>query len=454
MLHFLLALFILPPASSAILSSTSSALPFYRAQQSLFASGQASRELLEETLNRSELEVRFKVAWNKKSYDLKGTSLFRDIQLSKNVRVIAGGEILAERKSNSKSLQSISKDTALILLDCDEYWAFVQNPKNNIKGFTPLHLLQSKNEDSGYYINLIDTYLRKSSKLGSGIITTIPRLTRLEVIGIQKGWVEVKYNKQTGFADINHFVSRADFATLAFHPKHKWVTVTHRDNDFLVTSAQQKIPIKELWGMVTSAERAVIFDNSTRGIPPLRSQVAIVKPQAQLWGISRLPEHGDVWWQKSNLLLNNKLFEIKIVDEISTEQLIKRKLYSISFGAKDSLLGVASANGIYTTTDGIKWKPVAQFSDKNYPVSIHPDGAWFVGSYRSDDQGKSFDPFIRWDNLTKAIQSAYHRTPKILRLTKIESLPGSRVQIQVDTGIQSIKLRSHLLGDIWEVVRK
>ncbi|MNL70292.1 hypothetical protein D3C87_1952740 [compost metagenome] len=76
-----------------------------------------------------------------------------------------------------------------------------------------------------------------------------------------------------------------------------------------------------------------------------------------------------------------------------------------------------------------------------------------MGSFRSTNKGASFEPFIRWDQIAEAIESAFHRNPKILRLTQIDALPNSQVQIHVDTGIKQVKLRSSLAGGTWNVVR-
>lgn len=453
MLSLFLAFFIHSLCWATPSTSLPPATPFYRSPQSLFASGQANRSLLEDKLVRSELDVQYRARWNNKEYTLKADSLIRDIQVAKLVRTRSAAQVLSEKKSNAKTVETLSPQAPLEILAADDYWAQVLNPKTNKKGYLPLHLLEARNEDRGYFINLIDTYLRKSTEQGSEIITTIPRLTRLEAIRFEKGWMKVHYKAYSGYVDINHFVSRADFANMAYHPKYKWVGILYRDNDFLVTNTKKRIPLDEVWGLLTNSARGVIADNNQNSTePPLRARVQILQPEAHIWGVSLLEGHGEVWWKKNNLLLPTNPRSTKD-DEITTEQLMKRKIYSIAFANKKSLKGLVSAEGIYRTDDGVTWKLIPQFEDQNLPVSIHPDGAWFAGSYKSTDEGKDFAPFIRWDRLAQAIESSVHRSPKILKLTRIDALPHSQIQILVDTGVQNLKLRSSLEGERWIVSR-
>ncbi len=442
--------FLLGLSSFASYSPLQTAVPFYRSAQSAFVSGQASRSRLEERILRSELEVQFQTRWDNKNYLLKGETFLRDIQLAKEVTTRSGAQLLAEKKSTAFVLETLPAAEPLQILECDEYWAKVLRLKNKSQGFIPLHLLQARSEDKGYYINVVDTYLRATNKDGAEIITTIPRLTRLEAVSFSKAWMRVRYQNYTGFVDLNHFVSRADFANLVYHPRKHWVTVTHRENNFMITPDKDRIPLSDIWGFLTNPSRAIVIDNSLKAnTPPFQARVEILKPDVRLWSVSLLEGHGEVWWKKTADLE----ISATATDEITTEQLMKRKIFSVSFAGRNSLRGLVSADGIFRSEDGLVWKKIPQFFSQNYPVSIHPDGTWFVGSFKSLDQGKQFDPFIRWDHLAQAIESAIHRSPKILKLTRIDSLPHSRVQIQVDTGSQNIKLRSSLLGDTWEVIK-
>ncbi len=449
MIEYLLSIALMTPAHALLPTGANAAIPFYRTPQSAFASGQVSRNILEDKQQRTELEVLYYAIWNNKEYFLKGENILRDIQVSKNAQAKSKIQILAEPKSNARPLQFISADTNLTILTSDKYWAHVFNPESKTKGYVPLHLLNAKNEDRGYFVNLIDTYLRQSTKTGSAVITTLPRQSRVEAISFSEGWMKIKFNNFEGYVDINHFVSRYDFAKIAYHPKTKWANISHRENEYLVTTDHKRIPISEVWGVVTNPQKAVICEAGTN-TPPLRAYTQITHLSADIWGVSDLDGHGSVWWKKNSLTSTE---ENKQAETITTEELFKRKIHSVAFAAKNSMKGLVSANGVYKTQDGKKWTMIPQFADKNLPVSIHPNGTWFVGSYRSINEGKTFEPFIRWDKLAEAIQEYTQKSPRIVKLTKIENLNPSHILVSIDTGTQMIKLKSNLSFENWSVLK-
>lgn len=441
-------LLILASASAAIPQPSAPALPFYRSASSLFPSGQASRTQLEEKLLRSEYEIQYKAGWNKREFHLKGESFLREIQVARMVQTRTAAEILSEKRSNAKAVDALTVGTTLEILECDAYWALVLNPKRKTQGYLPLHLLQAKNEDAGVMVNLVDTFLRPEPR--HGLITTVPRLSRLIPLAFRGSWVLVRYQNFKGYVDLNHFVSRADFARMVFHDKKKWTLVTHRENNFLITEKKEKLALDHILGFVTTTNRGIVSASGDDTQPPLQAHIEIIKPEAHIWGISRLEGHGEVWWQKADLLEESKPLA---GDEITSDQLLKRKIYSISFESKKSLRGIVSADGIYRSEDGKIWKKVPQFGEQNLPVSIHPQGNWYVGSYKSTDRGSTFEPFIRWDVLAQTIENSIHRVPKTLRLTKLESLPH-QIQIQIDTGTQQLEFRSSLSDSTnWKLVR-
>lgn len=429
---------------------SSAALPFYRGPLSLFPSGQASRNQLEDKLIRSEYEAQYVAQWNKREYHLKGENFLREIQVARQVQTRTGVEILAEKKSTAKVVEALPAHSSLEILDCDSYWALVLHPSHKTQGYVPLHLLHAKNEDLGVIVNIVDTFLRPAPE-GHGLITTVPRMSRLIPISYKGSWVQVRYGDFKGYVDLNHFVSRADFARMVFHRKKKWTLVSHRENNFLISERQEKLAMEDIQGFVTTTNRGIVISGEDEKLPPLQARVDILKTEAHIWGISQLDGHGEVWWQKSDLL---ETAETKSEEGLSSEELMKRKIYSLSFENKKSLRGLVSADGVYRTEDGSHWKKIAQFADQNLPVSIHPEGNWYVGSYKSTDGGKTFEPFIRWDVVAQSIEASIHRAPRILRLTRIEALPHSQIQIQVDTGVQRLEFRAALSDSTkWKLVR-
>lgn len=445
-------LFVSSSTFAALATDASSAMSFYRNKNSAFPSGQVSRSSLEKSLLRSEMDASFKVAWDHKEYTIAGDRILRDIQVSRFVDTRYPINLLSLNRSDASIVKGVPGKHTLEILECDDYWARVRDKKTNSEGWVALQHLTSRHDDTGVYVNLIDTYIRSQPSSDSKVLTTLPRLQRVTPLLANDGFLRIRYKNHIGYVDITHFVNRADFASLAYHPKKNWVTVAFRNNNKVLTKKGENVPMSEILGYVTSPLRGIVVrpDSASYG-PPLRARVEIQKPEAHIWGVSRVDGHGEVWWKKTDLIL--PVAKTETVSNILTDTLLKREIYSIAFESKTSVRGLVSSEGVYRTDDGLTWTAIPQFGKQNYPVSIHPSGVWFVGSFKSTNQGKSFEPFIRWDKLAQAIESAYHRNPKILRLTQIESLPNSQIQIQVDTGSTRVKLRSSLEGNTWNVVR-
>ncbi|XGC82371.1 hypothetical protein ACES2L_07765 [Bdellovibrio bacteriovorus] len=449
----LLPLLFLTPSSWAALSTDAgSAVAIFRDKRSLFPSGQVSRNTLEAKLLRSETEISYRTSWDKKEYLLQGSQILRDIQVARFVETKSQVSLLSTNRSDAPMVKTLAAKASLEILSVDDYWARVKERNSSLQGWIPLHNLQSRHDDLGVYANLVETALRKEAKISAKAVVQIPPLTRVIPLEVTKSFIKLQYNGTVGYADTTHFVSRADFASLAYHPKKNWMAVLYRNNDVLITQKGETIPLSEVLGYVPNTHRGIVVkpESSFYG-PPLRARVEILKPEALIWAISSVDGHGEVWWKRKNLLVEDS--EKNAPDTVSTDTLLKRDIYSIAFENKNSVKGLVSSKGVYRTEDGLTWTQIPLFGKMNFPVSIHPNGTWFVGSYKSTNQGKTFEPFIRWDNIAEAIESAYHRNPKILRITQIESLPNSQVQIHVDTGGSSVKLRSSVNSFNWNVVK-
>lgn len=437
-----------PSAWAALSSDAGTAVSFYRARTSPFPSGQASRTALEKSLLRSENELSFRTRWNHKEYALLSTQVLRSIQVSRFAEAKIATLLLSTPLSGALKLKDLSANSVLEVLETDDMWAKVKS--DSLTGWVPLHYLKHKHDDTGVFTNILETALRPRPEATTQALVSIPRLQRFIPLEITKNFLKIQYQGKIGYADITHFVSRSDFASLAYHPKRNWFSVLYRNNDMLIGQKGEVVPVKEVQGFVTPNNKGIVVDSRDFNGPQVRSRVDILKPEAYTWGVSKMDGHGEVYWKRKNLLLEEKP---AIANSLTTDELMKREIFSIAFESKNSLRGVVSSEGVYRTDDGLTWTEISLFGKKNHPVSIHPNGTWFVGSYRSTDQGKTFEPFIRWDKLAQAIQGASHRNPKILRLTQIDSLPNSQVQISVDTGSSKVKLKS-LIGDFsWNVVR-
>ncbi|WP_413557143.1 SH3 domain-containing protein [Bdellovibrio sp. HCB209] len=441
-----------PSAYAALATDASSAISFYRNKESSFPSGQTTRSILENKLVSTQIESTFRVRWDRKEYELEGRQLLKDIHVAKLVDTNSACQLLSANRNDSGAIKVLGPNATVEILETDDYWAKVKTYRDNVIGWVPLSMLKNRHDDVGVFVNIMDTYLRKESSSLAKVITTVPRLSRITPLGFEKGFMKIAFNGNTGFVDVNHFASRADFSNLAF-VDNKWIPITHRNGEYVVTAQRAQIPLQRVQGFVTSNTRGVVT-RAVPGGPQLLSRVEITKPEANIWALSKVDGHGEVWWKRNSSSSESHASSDKVAT-LTTEELMKREIYSIAFESKTSVRGIVSAEGIYTTEDGLNWKQVSFFGKQNYPVFIHPKGQWFVGSYKSSNQGQSFEPFIRWEVVADAIQASLHKNPKLMRLTQIEAVSNSQIIINVDTGSSKIKLAGSLADSTnWAVVRK
>jgi hypothetical protein len=438
-----------PGHAGAALSSLPAATTFFRSSESSFPSGQSNRIQLERQLVRTEQEFSYQVSWNQKNYTLKAEDLLRDLQLSALTQLKENSQLLDDTRSNARGVAELSKGANVELLSTRQHWARVKSAKGT--GWLPLHRLEARNDDAGLFVPLIDTFLRERPKNSGPVKTTIPRRTRLKALEIlAEGWIRVSHNGQSGYVDLHHVASRADFATWAWRKNKGWLTVSHREGAKVKMRSGEVILLNDLVGYSPNPHRGLVLQNETKTSPPLRAQVEIKKIQATVWGVSDLDAHGEVWWKKEFLLVEDDRIE---QGTLTTEELLKRSVFSYALTGTKKIEGLVSAQGIWKTLDGLKWTRISMFGDQNLPVAIHPDGWWLVGSQGSRDKGASFESFIRWDTLAQTIEFKLGRPPRYLKLQKVESRPGSKVQITVDTGIKRLSLKGSLLGNTWKITR-
>lgn len=434
------------------LASTTFAAPatsFYRSPQSLFVSGQSTRESLEKNLRGEEFQHRLRVSWNKNEYWLKAQNVLRDLDCARDVLVVKKALLHERDLSSSRLLGTLSKDQELELLQIKSSWAHVKSKKLGITGWVAATQLRSKNEDMGFFINLIDTSLRKDADHQSAMVTTIPKGVRMTMLGFDNGFLKTQYLHHTGYVDLSHLVSRADFAIWGYHTQKKWILISHRENEFVLTPDKEKYFINDFTSFAGNPAKAVVLESEDG--PPLRAHVQILESRAFQWALSEMPGHGMIWWKKEKF--EDTTLEERTETKITSQQLLDRQVFSLALQSGKTIRGLVSAKGIFRTEDGQQWTQIRQFGHHDLPVAVHSDGTWFVGSYKSRDHGKTFEPFIRWDQLANLIEGAIGRQPRHIRLQKFESLLKNQLQITVDTGPKHVQLRYQIPTSSWSVVK-
>ncbi len=425
------------------------ATSFYKTPKSLFSSGQCSRSELEKNIVRSETELSYQVQWDKRNFEIKGADIIREIQLAKSAYNTEMVILRSQPQSNSSYLSSLKAKTQFLILATENSWALVRT--QNQEGWVPLFSLEANSEDTGAAVTLIDSFVREKPDLNSKLITTIPLGTRLQEFEIQGDWIHLNTPKYKGFIDLGHVYLRADFARWAHHRRLGWIQILHRENFKLKTQDNLLFPLSDFTAFVSHPHRAFVINSQPQG-PQKRSRVEIKKLNADRWAASRLKDHGEVWWKKESLALGVNI-KAQTSEEISTAELLKRDIFSMAFTDTKKIQGIVSAKGVFKTEDGKNWRRLDSFGNGDFPVAVHKDGAWFVGAYRSLDNGKSFEPFIRWDKVADVLAKKNISIGSMVKILRIESLKTPYIEILMDTGTRRVSLQTHIYNQTWQTVK-
>lgn len=199
--------------------------------------------------------------------------------------------------------------------------------------------------------------------------------------------------------------------------------------------------------------------------------LTIVDTRSARWGRLKTKDHGIVFWQMDAYeRFSSKPSEA--INKLTSEELLKRKVFDMAQSPALKNLRLASANGVYRSLDGKHWSLVPSLKKKNYPIEFSPSGRLYVGPYVSDDHGHSFKEWVRWDLVTSALQRKVRTAPesqlfgsfgdRSLRLDQIRVLDhdGNRVRIilrketsdEKNTRVLALVLETEDQGKSWTAV--
>jgi len=437
------------------LESIPEALPYYRNQHSLLTSGYANSKNLANTFIRSESEHSYEVLWDKKSYKMQPKEILLEIMMAqKGVTLISTG-LQREPKSTSAIVIKLKPNTLIEILDSQDQWIKARVPNTEIVGWILVSNLRSETFHTGKMISLIDTFLKKEPSDSSKILTTIPRLKDILPMGVLKDWVKVSYQGLIGYVPIQNFALRADFCNWAYEKNQKkWIAIKYRQGAHLVTHEGERVPLDQFIGFYPQPQLGISISSQDH-LPPLRAHLFITKINQLSWNVSFLTGHGEVWWKPKSSSNTSEVQRVssQSAETLTTDELFKRKINSYAFNETTTIKGLISSSGIYITKDGLTWKQLKDFKSENHPVSISKQGILYVGSYRSLDQGNTFQNYIRWDKLTGLIQNNLKRTPRTLKLEEIQSRHKQEIELLINTGSQKIKVSGNSQSNSWSIVK-
>lgn len=418
------------------------ATAFYKSPESLFTSGYASKNELLAQVRQSFTEFNFEAAIGGKTVQVQNEQILREINVAWKVRVKKKSPLYSQADLSSPQLAQLNETQILEIESIQGAFARVKSSTVNV-GFILTTNLEIMENDPGHWVNMLPLSLKFEPHANSKQKLLIPALTRMSLVSIKNGFGLFKTTSYQGYAPLADLITRADFAQYGWNNvKKSWQKILYRNGLDLIVVPHQVISIQNFTAFKGAKNRALISgDHATLA---KGTRVDLVKPQAQRWTQSEIKGHGLVWW-KRDLLSDSSTKET-----ISTTDLLKRKLNGISYDSKTKK-GLISAGGIYLTLDGKIWKKISFFGNDDWPVFMHPSGVWFVGTYRSTDEGKNFEPSIKYSELARILQNSGKRNRAFihLKVLDLEPLPKSYVLMKIDTGTTIAKLKSHVLSNHW-----
>lgn len=432
-------------------------VPFFRNPQSIFPSGEALLSELSQNSTDQELALGFLVNKDGNEFSIDENDLVQYHQLITKIFIEKDTKIYKSMDSSTNSFYKNSTDEVFEVLQTYPNWFRIENTKKNLQGYIP-QLNNKKNiQDLGAFMTLQNEMIRLLPQKESALLTTLPAKTIIPSYQLTGEWIKVLVKNQVGYIHTNSLVHLSDFAQWGYHKKLKWLPISHRENQFLISNSTNgilRLSLNEFVGFQPIEAKGITLKSIHQNSKalPLRSQVVILNKSTQTWVQSELKGHGLVWWKKNEFQNQNNISTIiENKNTYSSEEISKRQIFSVSFDKKNIEKALVSANGVFKTIDGENWIRYPLFDEKNLPVAIHPDGIWYVGTYRSLDEGKTFEPYIRWENLTQVVQKQIPSSLSQIQINKIEALPQSQVLLHVSVGGKKLKLKSHVLGNNWKL---
>lgn len=429
----------------ALEPSLDSAIPFFKDIGSQFPSGQAKKSDLLSTTQSSTTDFQFRISYDEKNYYVKHNSLLREIELAKLARAKSKVSLSLLAEIGSSRMGWIEKNERVEIISQRGAWARVKTQKNKI-GYLLISDLEADETDSKIYMNLVVTPVYKEAHDKSQILFQILPQTKLHLIQINNGFGFFKTESKMGYVPMSQVIGRSDFAELGWNVQlKKWQNISYRNGSKLVVKGQvDRVDLMNFTAF-RGRKNAALMALSGHSVG-LGARVQIEEALAHKWNESYLKGHGLIWWKIDLTKIG------KQKKTISTADLLKKNLSGISFDSKLKK-GLASAGGIYQTRDGKAWSKLEFFGNQDWPVLIHPSGVWFVGSYKSSDEGENFQPYLKWSEIVKKMQDDQpRRSVPYLKVVGLSSLSRQWMNIRIDTGARLASIKADPISNEWNLI--
>lgn len=415
--------------------------PVYLKPESRFASGQYARTWLEARTKDIQLQRWFRV-WTTTSdrrtvYGwIAEDHVLTQLRLSSIARLTRNEPDRSEASLDSLRGGRIPKGAQVIILERAGSWSRVrvlgENSPNKERGRDSWILNEALTRDPGNQVEkayvIQSTPIRLQPNLKVKPIESFDPHREVNVVSAEGAWLEVQI-------DARQMSLGLDIQTGWIERKNVWLSsdLISAGSASGKTASENVRPLfagLELRSAPLPEANIVTLLSGTEALHILGSQYL-------KWGQVRIPDHGTLWWPITD---SHETDLVAPPMTLSTQELVSRSLFDLA--ASHSIPGfkIASAKGVFQTTDGKTWKKISSFEEKNFPVAITGSSpeklALFVGPFLSTDQGKTFSEWIRWDRLVQSIKTKTGMPPNRMRLSALEMIDdsGQKIRLTLDLG--------------------
>ncbi|MCX7978860.1 MAG: hypothetical protein N2578_07640, partial [Bdellovibrionaceae bacterium] len=276
-------------------------VPFFTSPQAALASGHAPRELLLRSRLRQEVQVRHHTP---EGSVVTADQLLFDLSFSSRARSTTAVDIFTSPYLSAHSFPFGAK-REVHLLEFKHPWAFVSTPEGR-RGWVLTKWLEALPSDPGRWLTRRDTFARAKDSPSARIITTIRSQEWLTALSYHRGWIKVRYRDYEVFVDLKDVVGRADFATWGYNASQKkWLQLSGRDGGIIFGLKGEKHWVDDFSGWIGDPHKALVSGEIRR-----------LQTEFRHWNLSKLPEHGLVWWSTAGVTSSPLKTSVFSLDEV------------------------------------------------------------------------------------------------------------------------------------------
>lgn len=338
--------------------------------------------------------------------------------------LFASGET-TKKELESSVVETRSEMWCLIQYGSTENWV----PESNLVFYSQFY--QGHPMEAMAYVTKDSLSLR--NRLGWQNDKVIKAGRLVSINKIKSDWSCGHDNKGPICVPTKHIVLGIDTAQKIQVQGGQWHRLKGRENQYFETTTGQRFLYSDIKMWEPDSQLAFIkphaliakdSDGHDESPPPF-GRVRIIKKETRQWKQSLLKNHGFVWWRVPEAAVGSPAPII-----ISQEEILNLPTFD---KAESETLSVVSSDGVFVSTDKATWRLLPDFNDQNLPVAIGPKDSLIVGDKISFNQGKSFQPFIRWEEVALMAQNILGQTPQQMRIARVKASKDRSIEVHIET---------------------